>query len=300
MNHVLIKIRNSLSKISLHKRIKALWLAGRNSFGHIFTFPQGWGLQSSVSSDGKISSHLTVHSHFTAPKPRCPQVRGGEFPITAPRGDIFLVKKIGLIGWSTPREGRTMPNRWRSHQYVAIVVRMMPRSKNSENLTNTTEPKPTSWKGGMIRRRKPSNRSIDRVPKLQGTQISRKICVSIIDLVKRGATIAHLKIKERTPLPSHKVMFKKKEGRYRNVLVSFSAWYSEKTLFVWSLFGNCAEPIPFGVRLGLLAVRACGGWHPSSMVVIEKGGMQQTECISCKICSASLLVGMNQVCEEVV
>lgn len=77
MNHVLIKIRNSLSKISLYKRIKALWLAGRNSFGHIFTFPQGWGLQSSVSSDGKISSHLTVHSHFTAPKPRCPQVRGG-------------------------------------------------------------------------------------------------------------------------------------------------------------------------------------------------------------------------------
>lgn len=125
-----------------------------------------------------------------------------------------------------------MPNRWRSHQYVAIVVRMMPRSKNSENLTNTTEPKPTSWKGGMIRRRKPSNRSIDRVPKLQGTQISRKICVSIIVLVKRGATIAHLKIKERTPLPSHKVMFKKKEGRYRNVLVSFSAWYSEKPIRV--------------------------------------------------------------------
>lgn len=26
---------------------------------------------------------------------------------------------------------------------------------------------------------------------------------------------------------------------------------------VVSMFGNCAEPIPFGVRLGLLAVRAC-------------------------------------------
>lgn len=158
---MLIKIRNSLtfSENSLLKRIKALWSAGRNTFCHIFTFPQG-GAKLLISSGGKtllVLAFLTVHSHFTAPKSRCPQVGG--FSYLALQG-IFSSPKLVIIGNSTQKRDERCQIGWRSHQHVASkVVRMMPRLKNRKNLTNTMEPKPTSWKGDdrMNRRRQPTS-----------------------------------------------------------------------------------------------------------------------------------------------
>lgn len=102
-------------------------------------------------------SHFTVHSHFTAPKSRCPQVGG--FPISALQG-TFSSPKLVIIGSSTQKRDERCQIGWRSHQHVASkVVRMMPRLKNRKNLTNTMEPKPTSWKGDdrMDRRRQPTS-----------------------------------------------------------------------------------------------------------------------------------------------
>lgn len=67
---------------------------------------------------------------------------------------------------------------------------------------------------------------------------------------------------------------------------------------VVSMFGNCAEPIPFGVRLGLLAVRACVRAWMTSIISVIKGMQQKTECFRAKSARAGLGlrgVGMNQV-----
>lgn len=50
---------------------------------------------------------------------------------------------------------------------------------------------------------------------------------------------------------------------------------------VVSMFGNCAEPIPFGVRLGLLAVRACvDDIHRQC----DKRDATEDGMFSCKVC----------------
>lgn len=155
-----IKIRNSLtfSENSLHKRIKALWSAGRNTFCHIFTFPQG--VQSSSSHRGKNSPRSRISLFIlTSLLLNLDAHKLGDFPISALQG-TFSSPKLVIIGSSTQKRDERCQIGWRSHQHVASkVVRMMPRLKNRKNLTNTMEPKPTSWKGDdrMDRRRQPTS-----------------------------------------------------------------------------------------------------------------------------------------------
>lgn len=169
---MLIKIRNSLAISGIRCRIfknqppqthKSPLVGWSKLIFNTFTSPQG-GAKLLLLGE-KLSSHFTVHSHFTAPKPRC---SSWGYPISTLPGH-FPRKNLPHLGMVPRKDGRTMPNRWRSHQHVASVVRMMPRSKNSEK--SHIEPKPTSWKGdermnrrpsAYERRRKPSIRSIDR------------------------------------------------------------------------------------------------------------------------------------------
>lgn len=158
---MLIKIRNSLtfSENSLHKRIKALWSAGRNTFCHIFTFPQG-GCKAPHLIGGKNSPRSRISLFIlTSLLLNLDAHKLGDFPISALQG-ICSSPKIVIIGSSTQKRDERCQIGWRSHQHVASkVVRMKPRLKNRKNLINTMEPKPTSWKGDdrMDRRRQPTS-----------------------------------------------------------------------------------------------------------------------------------------------
>lgn len=125
-----------------------------------FHFSLG-GVQSSSSHRGGKNSPRSRISLFilTSLLLNLDAHKLGDFPISALQG-TFSSQKLVIIGSSTQKRDERCQIGWRSHQHVASkVVRMMPRLKNRKNLTNTMEPKPTSWKGDdrMDRRRQPTS-----------------------------------------------------------------------------------------------------------------------------------------------
>lgn len=256
---MLIKIRNSVAISGIRCRIfknqppqthKSPLVGWSKLIFNTFTSPQG-GAKLLLLGE-KLSSHFTVHSHFTAPKPRCSS------------WGISYLHASGTISSQKSASSRDGSTQRRADDAKSVTQPSARSQCSTDDATVEKFGKISHWakayfmEGGWtdeppavsLRAASKTLDSFNRSIVTQDTRKPKSLARVAWIVLFRGAS-AHLKIKERTRF--HMVMVKKKGGvtglfsvSLSLVLDAYSSEYLGTTLLVWSVFGNCAEPISPG------------------------------------------------------
>lgn len=305
---MLIKIRNSLAISGIRCRIfknqppqthKSPLVGWSKLIFNTFTSPQG-GAKLLLLGE-KLSSHFTVHSHFTAPKPRCSS------------WGISYLHASGTISSQKSASSRDGSTQRRADDAKSVTQPSARSQCSTDDATVEKFGKISHWakayfmEGGWtdeppavsLRAASKTLDSFNRSIVTQDTRKPKSLARVAWIVLFRGAS-AHLKIKERTRF--HMVMVKKR-GALPDFFLSRSLWYSMRTLRnIWGQpysCGQCSETALNRSRRGAFrsscgAVRACSGWHPSRMLK----GCKRTECLRAKSQGLVRSVGMNQVMKK--
>lgn len=187
---MLIKIRNSLAINGIRCRIfknqppqthKSPLVGWSKLIFNTFTSPQG-GAKLLLLGE-KLSSHFTVHSHFTAPKPRCSS------------WGISYLHASGTISSQKSASSRDGSTQRRADDAKSVT---QPSARSQCSTDDATVEKfgkishwakayfMEGWMNGWTAGRQPTSgvenprfvQSIDRNPRYKETQISRKSCVN--------------------------------------------------------------------------------------------------------------------------
>lgn len=264
---MLIKIRNSLAISGIRCRIfknqppqthKSPLVGWSKLIFNTFTSPQG-GAKLLLLGE-KLSSHFTVHSHFTAPKPRCSS------------WGISYLHASGTISSQKSASSRDGSTQRRADDAKSVTQPSARSQCSTDDATVEKFGKISHWakayfmEGGWtdeppavsLRAASKTLDSFNRSIVTQDTRKPKSLARVAWIVLFRGAS-AHLKIKERTRF--HMVMVKK-GGRYRTF---FCLALSGTRCVLFGIFGDNPTRVVSvrklrwtdlaGVRLGLLAVR---------------------------------------------